>query len=68
MQVEAEAFEAARHYYTLAKTAARSGDGLAELVVSELAPHYKRQGSGGDDADNDNGAPTEPVDTTTDES
>lgn len=67
VKVEAEAFEAARNYYTLAKTAARSGHGLAELVVDELSPHYKRKSSNGGNADDDTGAAEEPVDAATHE-
>ena len=67
--VDSEAYQAARVYYDTVKTAAREGDGVAEIIAKGLAPHYKKKRtkkkSNGDAPANgdapDNGAePVEP--------
>jgi hypothetical protein len=41
---EAEAFRAARYYYSAVKAAARVGSAEAEPIVKDLGLHFKRQG------------------------
>lgn len=54
---EAEAFTAARYFYSAVKAAARAGSAEAEPIVKDLGIHFRRQGVSPDEEPSKPGLP-----------